>query len=97
MKLITKEIERTAPPLGATDGQGDNAKIVAKFFNPCGVGTWLMTEYDPDTRMAFGWCDLGEPELGYFSITELESLRVPFGLGIERDLHFRNKILADVK
>ena len=41
-----------------------------------------MTEYDPETGTAFGLCDLGYPELGYFTIGELEANR------IERDLHF---------
>tara|TARA_R100000687_G_C6409539_1_gene145774 strand:- start:135 stop:323 length:189 start_codon:yes stop_codon:yes gene_type:complete len=33
-------------------------------------------------------CDLGYPELGSVSIRELESVRGPFGLGIERDRHW---------
>lgn len=38
----------------------------------------------------FGLADLGFgcPELGSFSAAELEGVRLPFGLGIERDLHF---------
>jgi hypothetical protein len=30
-----------------------------------------------------------ESELGYFSLSELESVRGPFGLPIERDVYFR--------
>ncbi len=30
----------------------------------------------------------GCPELGSFSLVEIASVRLPFGLGIERDLHF---------
>ncbi len=35
-------------------------------------------------------CDLGQgfPELGYVSLAELQSVRGPFGLQVERDLHF---------
>ena len=31
---------------------------------------------------------MGFPELGSVSLTELESVRGPLGLAIERDLHF---------
>lgn len=63
---------------------------VVKFFNPCGAATWLLTELDPDGDTLFGLCDLGFgcPELGSASLAEIASVRVPFGLGIERDLHF---------
>jgi hypothetical protein len=53
--------------------------------------TWLLTELDPnDPDIAFGLCDLGMgfPELGGVSVTELQSVRGPLGLAIERDRHF---------
>lgn len=64
---------------------------VVKLFNPCGAATWLLSEIDPeDHDIAFGLCDLGMDcaELGSVSLTELRSIRVAFGLGIERDLHW---------
>lgn len=64
---------------------------VVKLFTPDAQATWLLSELDPDdTDLAFGLCDLGlgEPELGYVRISELESVRGPLGLPIERDLHF---------
>lgn len=61
---------------------------VVKFFNPLGAGVWLATELDPDGDIPFGLADLGEPELGYFSLEEMASVRLPFGLGIERDILF---------
>ena len=67
---------------------------VVKLFNPCGAGTWLLTELDPsDPDIAFGLCDLGMdcPELGCVRISELESIRLSFGLGIERDIHWTPK------
>lgn len=65
---------------------------VVKFFNPCGASTWLISEMDEDGRM-FGLCDLGQgfTELGYVMLDELESIRLPFGLGIERDRHWKPK------
>ncbi|WP_176591869.1 DUF2958 domain-containing protein [Sphingobium sp. EM0848] len=63
---------------------------VAKFFNPFGAATWLVTELAQDGDSLFGLADLGFgcPELGYFSLREIESIRLPFGLRIERDLAF---------
>jgi hypothetical protein len=63
---------------------------LAKFFNPLGAAIWLATELDEDGDTLFGLADLGFgcPELGSFSLSEMESLRLPFGMGIERDLYF---------
>jgi len=66
-------------------------KPVVKFFNPCGAATWLIADIDEDGDTLFGLCDLGMgcPELGYVSLRELENLRLPFGLKIERDRSFK--------
>jgi Protein of unknown function (DUF2958) len=63
---------------------------VVKFFNPLGAATWLATALEKDGTSCFGLADLGFgfPELGYFSLSEMQALRLPFGLGIERDIHF---------
>lgn len=95
MKLITKELEEKFEkyPLGSQDGLGGSAKVIAKFFNPVGVGTWLITEAekteDGDYEM-FGYCHLGDDqmaELGYVMLSQLEELKLPFGLKVERDLY----------
>jgi hypothetical protein len=46
MKLITKEIEKELlkNPIYSHDGELENAKIIVKYFNPVGSGTWLITE-----------------------------------------------------
>jgi hypothetical protein len=46
--------------------------------------------------MFFGLVVGLETELGYFTLNELESVRGPMGLKIERDRHFSGT-LADVK
>jgi len=61
---------------------------VVKFFNPFGAGVWLATELDEDGDIMFGLADIGCPELGSWSLSELESIRLPFGMAIERDLLF---------
>jgi hypothetical protein len=76
------------------DGEHD-PRPVLKLFNPCGAATWLLTEFlpDEDGELAFGLCDVGHgsPELGYVSLEELASVRLPYGLYIERDIHFNAK------
>jgi len=69
-----------------------------RFFNPVGAGTWLATELDEDGDTLFGLADLGLgcPEFGSFSLLELQSVRLPFGLGIERDLHFAGRFPISV-
>lgn len=92
MKLFTKEILNKLSPLGVTSKlPPDKVKVPLKLFNPMGAHTWYITEYDPEERLAFGFANLGDPamaELGYISIAELEALRLPLGLKIERDRHF---------
>lgn len=45
-KLWTKEVENRAVkyPLYSQDGKGMEAAVIAKFFNPYGAGTWIITE-----------------------------------------------------
>ncbi len=61
---------------------------MVKFFNPFGAGVWLATELDADGDIIFGMADIGCPELGSWSLRELASVRLPFEMGIERDLLF---------
>jgi hypothetical protein len=92
MKLIPAAPK--LPPLYANENKpASEVTVPVKLFNPCGAATWYLTEYDPETETAFGLCDLGMgfPELGYVSIKELKGLRLPMGLGIERDLHWDPK------
>ena len=96
MKLLTAEIRKKLPPLGSTSEQIDPIAVV-KFFNPTGLGTWWAVEFDPDSGIFFGKADLGFPELGTFSLKELQSYKGPMGLGIERDIHFRPKPLSKCK
>lgn len=92
MKLMTKEIEKKLEknPLYSHDGEGENAKVIVKYFNPCGRGTWLITEGEKQENgdwLLFGYCEIYEWEWGYVTLSELESVKLPFGMGIERDLY----------
>ena len=61
---------------------------VVKFYNPFGAGVWLATELDENGDIMFGLADIGYPELGSWCFGELEAIRLPFGMGIERDVLF---------
>lgn len=96
MKLLTKAIRKSFPALGKTAGQSYNAKIVVKFFSPDSSWTWYATEFDGDDTFFGLVCGL-ETEFGYFSLSELEKIRGPLGLPIERDLYFSGHTLEDVR
>jgi Protein of unknown function (DUF2958) len=71
------------------DRDADHIPVV-KFFVPWGAATWIITEIERDGDTLFGLCDLGmgEPELGYVLLSELESIKGPGGIPIERDTHW---------
>lgn len=97
MKLLTKEIEARLPAIGSQEDNPD-PMVQVKFFNPTGGGTWYGIEYDPENRLFFGYVTgLVEDELGYFSLDELENVKLRFGLGIERDLYFKPQPLSAIK
>lgn len=50
-----------------------------------------------DSYMFFGLVVGFEKELGYFDLQELEQVKLPYGLGIERDLSFKPTKLSQIK
>ena len=75
-------------------GEEVDEEVICKFFNPVGAATWLITQLDPEGGdIMYGLADLGMGcvEYGSISLSEIQSLRLPFGLTIERDLHFDPK------
>tara|TARA_R110002020_G_scaffold448734_1_gene661649 strand:- start:714 stop:998 length:285 start_codon:yes stop_codon:yes gene_type:complete len=94
MQLLTKAIIQKFQKTGTQDVE--NPIVIAKFFNPVGIGTWLATEFDPITKVFFGRVDLQEREWGFFSLEELENVKLRFGLGIERDIHFEPTPINEV-
>ncbi|MDX2697471.1 DUF2958 domain-containing protein [Streptomyces ipomoeae] len=87
MKLLTKDIERRLPPLGTND-ENPNPVARVKFFTPDSHWTWYGIEYDPEQRIFFGLVHGVETEYGTFSLNELEQVRGPLGLPVERDQFF---------
>ena len=105
MKLMTKAIENKLAkrPLYSQEGKGKDAEIVCKFFNPYGRGTWYVIEGEKRENgdwLFFGLVDLHEKEYGYFTLSELESVRFRWGGmvigGIERDMYFGTKKVREV-
>ena len=88
MKLMTTELQERFKEIG-DQSEVENPIIVAKFFNPCGSQTWYATEYNLNTNICYGYVTgMFEDEWGTFSIDELKELKLPFGMSIERDIHF---------
>lgn len=98
MKLLTKEILKKLPPLAMSEGEPEGDKrLICKLFAPWGCWTWYLTEYDPLERMAFGFVYGLEREWGFFSLKEIEDLRGPGGLKVERDRFFTPIKFSDIK
>ena len=96
MKLLTKKIK---DKLISNHQKQDGTKTFRaelKLFNPTGMGTWYISELNPETNVAFVLCDLHETEFGYILLDELEAIKLPFGLGIERDKFFQPKEFQDI-
>jgi hypothetical protein len=94
MILLTDKLSERLLANGRDAGT-DHVPVV-KFFNPLGEGIWLATELDADGDTLFGLADLGDPEIGSFSLLEMTSVRLPFGMGIERDILFATDLPLSV-
>ena len=104
MKLLTKEMRKKLPPLYTQASKGGKALVYLKLFTPDGAFTWYLTEGSPikdengkevDFHF-FGLVDGLDKELGYVALSELEAVRGPLGLAIERDLWWEPKTLEEV-
>ena len=106
---MTKELAKTLPALYSQEGNAD-PMVICKFFTPDAGWTWYAIEGSPvdgggycDTDkekfdfLFFGLVSGFEVELGYFSLSELESVRGKFGLPVERDRFFQPTRLSEVK
>ena len=93
MKLMTKAIENKIPALYETE-EAETHRVYAKFFHPFSNWTWYAVEYDPTQKLFFGLIDGHDKELGYFTLAELESIKIG-GLGIERDMQWNDKTTTE--
>lgn len=103
MQLWTEELEQKALeyPLYSQKGKGKKSKVLVKYFNPYGAGTWLITEAEKQENgdwLLFGYCHIFEWEWGYVLLSELQNTKVNvFGcqFGLERDLHISEDATVD--
>jgi len=94
-ELLPKEIRDKLPPLYASEEIGLAALALVKYFTPDSDWTWYGSEFDGED-IFFGLVSGFEVELGYFALSELEEVRGPLGLPVERDLHFEPKSLDEL-
>lgn len=98
MQLLTEELRAQLPGIY---GQTENPDptVYVKFFTPDSNWTWFVTEgqQEEDAFICFGYVNGHCLELGYFSLDELQSVRGPNGLPIERDLYFEPAPWSEVK
>jgi len=89
MQLLSPELRAQLPKRYAEEGVSDPL-VHCKFFTPDSSWTWYVTEGDEDDGDVrfFGYVIGFEREWGYFLLSELESVRGPMGLPVERDLYF---------
>ncbi len=87
MKLLTAALERRFAQIGSQETKS-HPLVIAKYFTPWSHWTWYATEYDPETRIFYGFVTGHFTEWGSFSLDELESLQGPLGLRIERDFSY---------
>ena len=105
MKLLTKELRKKIPPMYSQDSLGGKAVVHMKMFTPDSSWTWYVIEGEAiyggrevkeiDYRF-FGLVDGFEKELGYFLLSELEKVKGPLGMPIERDLYWQATTLQKV-
>ncbi len=108
--LLDPDTRARLPALYSGEEKGMDALAQIKFFSPDSGWTWYASEgspvdedgyYDTDKEKVgfifFGLVAGHEIELGYFSLAELEAVRGPLGLPIERALYFEPKTLRELK
>ena len=93
--LLDLESREKLPELYSGEEQGLDALAQVKFFPPSSNWTWYASEYD-GVDIFFGLVVGFEIELGYFSRSELQSVRGPLGLPIERDLYYEPTSLREL-
>ena len=96
MELLPKGVREALPELYANEELGLAAQALVKFFTPDSSWTWYASEYDGND-IFFGLVIGFVPEFGYFSLSELESVRGPLGLPVERDVNFEPRPLKELR
>lgn len=95
--IIPPELLNTLPNLYDTENTKDPICHI-KLFTPDSNWTWFITEFSvEDKDTCFGLVSGHELELGYFTLSELSSIRGPLGLKVELDISFSPTSLSEVR
>ena len=95
--LLTNEQLKSIPELYASTILKDPI-CKFKIFLPNSNWTWYIIEINKeDNNTCFGLVDGFEQELGYFSLSELESISDSYGLKAELDSSFKATKLSKIK
>ena len=95
--LLNEELLSAIPDLYTQENATDPICHV-KLFTPDSNWTWYIIEHSKDDGdTCFGYVEGLEHELGYFTLSELESIKGKLGLSIERDTSFTPALLSKVK
>ena len=96
-ELIPEELLSQIPNLYETENEEEKICYV-KLFLPNSNWTWYIIEINKqDNNTCFGFVDGLEQELGYFSLSELESISDSYGLKAELDSSFKATKLSKIK
>lgn len=95
-KLIPKTLLSDIPDLYETEGN-NNPLCYVKLFTPDSHWTWYIIEFSKNDRnTCYGYVQGLESELGYFTLSELESVHGPLGLNVERDINFQATLFLNI-
>lgn len=108
-ELLTVEMKKTLPALYSTEHiQEKDKKVFCKFFTPWTNWTWFILEGDAEIDendeptgdfLLFNYVvppNKADREYGYVMLSDLLSVTGPFGLKIERDLHFGDVTMEQI-
>ena len=97
MELLSEEIKKSLPALYSQESS-PSPVAYAKLFIPDAGWTWFVTEGSEEDGdwLLFGYVIGIEGEWGYFLLSEVEGIRGPLGLPVERDLWFQPGPIDDV-
>ncbi len=97
MELLTAELRAQLPPL-YTQKKSKDPTVHWSFLCPA-IELDLVRhggKNDEGEFLFFGYVIGHEEEWGYFALSEMESVRGPGGLTIERDIHFKPGPFSEV-
>ena len=95
--LIPESILENIPDLYETE-RSINPICRIKLFTPDSQWTWYIIEFSKEDKdTCYGYVKAFESELGYFSLSEIESIKGPLGLKVERYISFKTTDLKTLR